>query len=272
VDHAAAFLVTLVFAAAASAQQESPSESKAQRTTATWLFRTDLECHWSIDGEAKGLLRLDDRVRVTLELGEHLIEAVPASGGPRWEQVITVKEPKAQVFTIPLLASQNVQRRSQERAELEKERAAERAEIEKRRSAERAETEKRGYWVDPGTRLMWAAQANGGVDWYEGTKYCRKLRVGGYRDWRLPMIEELERIRDPGPPAAPKGGIVAYELVWSSTQGQTRREARTFDFWSGQIDPKALDYNGVLEGAIATNASPQHISGSFITSALCVRP
>jgi hypothetical protein len=58
------------------------------------------------------------------------------------------------------------------------------------------ETQTQGYWVDPSTGLMWAAKDNGkNVNWHQATSYCRKLHVGGYADWRLATIEELERIQ-----------------------------------------------------------------------------
>ncbi|MGA2588534.1 MAG: hypothetical protein ABSH32_01340 [Bryobacteraceae bacterium] len=121
----AAILATFALVAAASAQQEAgTTEPKGQPPTATWLFRTDLECQWSIDGESKGVLHPDDRVRVTLALGEHLIEAVPTSGGPHWEQVINVKEPKTQVFTIPLLATKTEADGNSKAEELARARAA----------------------------------------------------------------------------------------------------------------------------------------------------
>ena len=52
-------------------------------------------------------------------------------------------------------------------------------------------------WVDPATGLMWAGKDNGrDVNWRNATKYCRDLRLGGYADWRLRTIEELEGIYD----------------------------------------------------------------------------
>jgi Protein of unknown function (DUF1566)/Sulfatase-modifying factor enzyme 1 len=208
--------------------------------TATLLFRTDLECHWSIDGESKGVLGVDDRVRVTLKLGEHLIEAVPTSGGRRWEKVIDITKPTSQVFTIHLLAEQNTARLS----------------------SERAETEKRGYWVDPETRLMWAAQESGVVNWYDATKYCRKLTVGDYPKWRLPTIEELERLRDPET-NAPRGGMQVNGWVWSDTPAQTRREMWTFMFaLGGQRLARSMDTEG--------SAADPHMV--MTVGALCVRP
>ena len=32
------------------------------------------------------------------------------------------------------------------------------------------------------------------VTWEEANEYAKKLRIGGYNDWRLPTIEELERL------------------------------------------------------------------------------
>ncbi len=52
-------------------------------------------------------------------------------------------------------------------------------------------------WVDLATGLMWAGKDNGrDVNWGEAKKYCRNLRLGGYADWRLATIEELEAIHD----------------------------------------------------------------------------
>jgi hypothetical protein len=57
------------------------------------------------------------------------------------------------------------------------------------------ETQARGYWVDSSNGLMWAAKDSdkrGG--WHKAMKYCRKLRLAGYSDWRLATIDELESL------------------------------------------------------------------------------
>lgn len=59
------------------------------------------------------------------------------------------------------------------------------------------ETQARGYWIDASTGLMWAAKDNGkDVSWHSAMKYCRKLRLAGYSDWRLATLAELEGIYD----------------------------------------------------------------------------
>lgn len=57
------------------------------------------------------------------------------------------------------------------------------------------ETQARGYWVDPFNGLMWAAKDSGKRgSWHKAVKYCRKLRLAGYSDWRLATIDELESL------------------------------------------------------------------------------
>lgn len=57
------------------------------------------------------------------------------------------------------------------------------------------ETQARGYWVDPSNGLMWAAKDSGKRgSWHKAMKYCRKLRLEGYSDWRLATIDELESL------------------------------------------------------------------------------
>jgi TolB-like protein len=43
--------------------------------------------------------------------------------------------------------------------------------------------------------LMWTVRDNGSdVNWFEAQSFCNACRVGGYRDWRMPNIEELEAL------------------------------------------------------------------------------
>lgn len=57
------------------------------------------------------------------------------------------------------------------------------------------DTQARGYWVDPSNGLMWAAKDSGKRgSWHNAMKYCRKLRLAGYSDWRLATIDELESL------------------------------------------------------------------------------
>ena len=59
------------------------------------------------------------------------------------------------------------------------------------------DNERRGVWVDPSTGLMWAGKDNGkDVSWRKAMKYCHALHLGGYSDWRLANLAELQGIYD----------------------------------------------------------------------------
>jgi hypothetical protein len=59
------------------------------------------------------------------------------------------------------------------------------------------EAQARGFWIDPSTKLMWAAKDSGKDLSYKGAvKYCRDLRLAGYSDWRLATLGDLQGIYD----------------------------------------------------------------------------
>ena len=42
--------------------------------------------------------------------------------------------------------------------------------------------------------LMWQKETLEEMTWYDAMEYAKNLRLGGYDDWRLPTIEELEEV------------------------------------------------------------------------------
>lgn len=51
--------------------------------------------------------------------------------------------------------------------------------------------------ITQGTGLMWQKEDdNRAMKWEEAISYCEGLSLGGYTDWRLPNIEELQSIVD----------------------------------------------------------------------------
>jgi hypothetical protein len=175
---------------------------------ANFVVRTDLECRFSVDGKPQGVLKPDGEFRLNLPIGEHKVEAVPLAGGGAWQQTVEVKEQDAQTVTIPL-----------------------------RTVVLRAEMDRLGYWIDPKTRLMWAAGDNGSaVSWHQAGSYCRALILGGYQDWTLPSIDDLQGIF--GGPSTDRGYRVVSPLKlsgweWSSSPGKEPGEGWAFDFGDG---------------------------------------
>lgn len=52
-------------------------------------------------------------------------------------------------------------------------------------------------WRDPNTGLMWTKKDNGvDITQPQAFNYCRNLSVAGFRDWRVPAIDELQQIMD----------------------------------------------------------------------------
>lgn len=110
------------------------------------------------------------------------------------------------------------------------------------------ETQARGYWIDPNTRLMWAAKDNGkAVSWKDAAKYCYNLRLAGYSDWRLATLDELGSLVDKSASTSERAGnteVLNINLgrrvrgnlsltgdVWSSTREINRFGRPYGDGW-----------------------------------------
>jgi hypothetical protein len=128
------------------------------------------------------------------------------------------------------------------------------------------ETQARGAWTDPSTGLMWAARDNGNdITWGKAKKYCQNLALAGYSDWRLPSIDDLQRIYDDSGFTAPhpkdtilvlagkaKGGLLLTGArEWSSNRvlddrGHSTGYAWEYDFPHGSRWKDPLGYTGSL--------------------------
>jgi len=72
----------------------------------------------------------------------------------------------------------------------------------------------KGTVLDNQTGLMWQKgdsyhELKKGINWYEALEYIDKKnteKYGGFSDWQLPKIEEIEKIWDPKRPIASKDG------------------------------------------------------------------
>ena len=146
----------------------------ARGQAALLVLRSDLDCRLIIDGKSKGVLKAGSELQVNLPPGEHQVEASALAGSVAWQTSVTLKT-GTEVVSIPM-----------------------------GHAVAQAEARRRGYWVDPETHLMWPAADNGlGVSWSQVAYHCRTLAIAGHRDWRLPTIDELQRLF--GGPVNPAG-------------------------------------------------------------------
>jgi hypothetical protein len=137
------------------------------------------------------------------------------------------------------------------------------------------QTQVRGYWVDPSTKLLWAAKDNGqDVSWRAAMRYCHNLRLAGYSDWRLANMAELQGIYDrsanapglAGPTKRPhadtwhvKGNLFLTGYQWSGHRVDGRLPLESYEYY--------FDFN---EGKPNDEPSGFPYSSSFMR-ALCVR-
>jgi len=101
-----------------------------------------------------------------------------------------------------------------------------------------------GTVLDTKTKLMWAAKDNGvEINWSKAKSYCESYRGGGYTDWRMPTVDELEGLYDASKsrPMACNTSYkihVATELIditcWAPWASETRgSDVASFDFIGG---------------------------------------
>jgi hypothetical protein len=119
---------------------------------------------------------------------------------------------------------------------------------------------KSDMWQDPATLKVWASSDNGsGVSWSQAAYYCRTLTRGGFREWRLPSIDELQQLV--GPSANSSGHRITGPIKltgwqWSSTPGAEKGEAWALDFGDGARASVVAGDSG-LNRALCVRAIPK---------------
>jgi hypothetical protein len=190
---------------------------------AVLIVKTTSNCRFSVDGKKRGTLTPGRLVRIKLAIGDHKLDAVPVTGGGRWLQLISLESPKAERQVKIDLAS------------------------------------KSDYCLDSTSGLMWTAADNGsGLSLSQAVRYCRDLRLNGFKDWELPKVEDLQSLFDGRVPANDVGFHLRAPLKltgwqWSETTGQQQGEGWAFDFGDGGRASVAAGDSG-------------------LNRALCVRP
>jgi hypothetical protein len=112
-----------------------------------------------------------------------------------------------------------------------------------------------GTVLDTRTNLMWAAKDNGSdIEWQDAKFYSDNYRGGGYKDWRMPTLDELEGLYDAKKSRSAacydrKIIHVATELINISCSSLWALEtnspdAATFIFYDGRRSwyPQSLNY------------------------------
>lgn len=123
----------------------------------------------------------------------------------------------------------------------------------------RPAAESNDYWTDPQTHLMWTAKDNGsGISLSQAGRYCLELKLGGFQDWSLPSIAELQGIygskEDQGGYHI-KGPVKLSGWQWSASPGQQQGEGWALDFGDGGRASVAAGDSG-LNRALCVRRAP----------------
>jgi hypothetical protein len=82
-----------------------------------------------------------------------------------------------------------------------------------------------GTVTDNVTGLMWEKTGTSGKTWEQSLNYCESLNLGGYSDWRLPTVKELQSIADYGRIRPAVNSMyfpnTALNVYWASTTHAT---------------------------------------------------
>lgn len=64
---------------------------------------------------------------------------------------------------------------------------------------------------------IWSLVTSSAIPWAEADAFCETLDTGGYTDWRLPQLVELEALHDPAADDSIKGPFELEDCcAWSS--------------------------------------------------------
>lgn len=113
-----------------------------------------------------------------------------------------------------------------------------------------------GTVLDNKTGLMWAAHDNGSpATWQEAKKYCEQYDLDGYKDWRMPTIEELKTLYDKHEPGyRPECAVYDWKVyltskihlsgggVWASEDRGSEAECLLFDYGRRTRMFKSVNY------------------------------
>jgi hypothetical protein len=108
------------------------------------------------------------------------------------------------------------------------------------------------YVIDHKTGLMWARDESKRSDYDDAEAYCKSLRLGGFNDWRLPTLDELQTIVDR---SRYNPAIDASVFNTNGSWTWTCDEYKGNPGPSGSVWFVHFDYGGSVSGSDRANAA-----------------
>ncbi len=164
---------------------------------ATLVFTTDAPCSLTVGGVSKGFLEPDQPLEVEVE---SLVIQVSATATDvrfaLWSEDLQLTLDEIRVIAIPMLEAIEAQRKKERREQT---------------------------FRDLDRSLMWVRRDNArDISWARAGGYCEDLTLGGFDNWQLPSLAELETLEAMWSIRALK---VADQVqltaccLWSTTEG-----------------------------------------------------
>lgn len=150
---------------ASAPRKEGLLTPQAPSERAFLLIDADVSCTVGVERGEQGACpgwEGPEALKVSVELGQNVVEAASDEAGAVWKQVTEVKATGQSMLTVSLAESLAINR---------------------------------GDWVDTSTGLMWTATDVAVETWNDVDTFCQAYGAGGHRDWRLPAIEDISSIR-----------------------------------------------------------------------------
>ena len=98
--------------------------------------------------------------------------------------------------------------------------------------------------------LMWSNSTKEDIDWDEARQFAKECRDGGFDDWKLPTISELQNVFDYEEGESKIGGWDAGYYYWSATTvSNNTHYAWTHYAWY------TFQYNGSTNHTLKTDAT-----------------
>ncbi|MEJ2763654.1 DUF1566 domain-containing protein [Photobacterium sp. MCCC 1A19761] len=141
-----------------------------------------------------------------------------------------------------------------------------------------------GTVSDVATGLMWSTlDSLRPLSWQDALKYAENLSSGGYADWRVPNIKELQSIVDyrrvgtGKPPISPRfvtspfqreSGEIDYALYWSSTSVKGIAGAATIQFGRSPSDALLASQHRPEQGLAIPGVQHTSLKGHWVDDGL----
>jgi hypothetical protein len=100
--------------------------------------------------------------------------------------------------------------------------------------------------LDRETGVVWQRDAGGPrVDWWTASRTCNGASIGGRKGWRLPTVQELSSVIDPGALSAPRlPAGHPFQNVHATINAQNQIDA----YWSSTaFDPPPDPNTGLID-------------------------